>query len=65
MSIYLNVEKYNHLGYMINIYNFYKDYKTKDEMIEQLILDLEKLKADLIEQQYKKILKKCEANTIK
>ena len=59
MSINLEIEKYNHLGYMLNIYKFYKDYKTKDEMIEQLILDLEQLKANLIDDQYKrKLIKK-------
>ena len=56
MSINLEIEKYNHLGYMLNIYKFYKDHKTKDEMIEQLILDLEQLKANLIDEQYKKKL---------
>jgi len=58
MSVHLEVEKYNHLGYMLNIYKFYKDYKTKDEMIEQLILDLEQLKANLIDEQYKRLVLK-------
>lgn len=53
MSIYVDVEKYNHLGYMVNIYNFYKNCKTKEEVTEQLILDLEQLKASLIDEQYK------------
>jgi hypothetical protein len=43
---------------MLNIYKFYKDYKTKDEMIEQLILDLEQLKANLIDEQYKRLVLK-------
>lgn len=64
--MYVDINTYkDKFNYIVTISNLYNNYNNKEEVIEQLILDLEKLKADLIEQQYKRILKKCEANTLK
>jgi len=46
--------------YIVTINESYKE-ETKEKVIQQLILDLEKLKADLIDEQYKEkklVLKK-------
>ena len=49
----------NKFNYIVTITDIYKNYNNKEEIIEQLILDLEKLKAYLIDEQYKrKLIKK-------
>lgn len=53
--MYVDINTYkNKFNYIVTISDTYNGYNSKEDVIEQLILDLEKLKARLIEEEYKK-----------